>query len=247
MRRVGAALLLAAAHLAFVDVGSAAALPDCANRTHLVLGADAASAPGAGVNGVSGAIHIPSSVNLNGQATSGADIVLYGSDMSHFVQFGWYVGYAGALPYASTPRVFFGQGSNYSETLTAVAAPLTPGTLRRFEMRRNEIVTSPQYKKIYAFLDGVQVFISGLRHDYTASLPRVVAETNWLCAEMTLDATEDAGPPYRTLQYHTLTGGYRYWLNNVAVGTAPAAYPGCWVNTRFNDEVATAFVYGPIC
>jgi hypothetical protein len=38
---------------------------------------------------------------------------------------------------------------------------------------------------------------------------------------MTLDASEDVGPPYRTLRYHTESAGYLY--------------------------CATSFIYGPTC
>jgi hypothetical protein len=99
---------------------------------------------------------------------------------------------------------------------------------------------------MYAFLDGVQIFVGGV-HDYSSNKPRIVAETNFMCAEMTLDASENAGPPYRTLRFHTQTGGYQYWLQHLNYGQAPYPYGGCWLNTRFNDETATAFVYGPLC
>lgn len=223
------------------------ALPNCASQAHLVLGADAAYGSSAGVNGVAGSLHIPSSVTLNGQPTSAADIVLIGSDNNHFVQFGWYVGSAAGLPTTSTPRLFFGQGTfSGGETLTAVNVAVSPGSLHTFSLRRNETLTSPNYRKVYAFLDGIQVFIGGV-HDYSANLPRVVGETNYLCAEMTMDASEDVGPPFRTLRFHTQASGYQYWLQHVNTGTPPSPYTNCWVNSRFNNEAATAFVYGPTC
>lgn len=236
------------AHTLLVDVEAANALPNCNNATHLVLGAKATQSATPGVNGTASAIHIPSSVTLNNQPQSAADIVLFGSDDDTFVQFGWYVGYnTTGLPPTSTPKLFFGQGNSAGETTTQINVSVTPGTLHTFSMRRSETFTSPNYKKVVAFLDGVAVFVSGSQHNFVSNSSRVVAETNYLCAEMTLDATEDAGPPYRTLRYHTETSGYAYWGEHWNTGVPPSPYGNCWVNGRFNNEGATAFIYGPTC
>jgi hypothetical protein len=233
---------------AVVKVAPANALPDCNTTFHLVLGAKATLNPTSGINGTASAIHIPSSVTLNSQPQSASDIVLFGSDNDTFVQFGWYVGYnSTGLPFTSTPKLFFGQGNSVSETTTPINVSVAPGSLHTFSMRRSETVASPNYKKVVAFLDGVAVFVSGAQHNFTSNSSRVVAETNYLCAEMTLDASEDVGPPYRTLRYHTESGGYLYWVEHWNTGTPPSPFGACWVNGRFNSEGATAFIYGPTC
>lgn len=220
-----------------------AAGPNCTSRTSFdrpLVGADGASPmTNTHLNGVSGDVHIPeqSLVNLNGQATTIADVAALIEDSPRrFFQAGWYVGSLNGLPTVSVPTAFVGEGSLISgaETLTRINVGLTVGSYVNFKLLQDENPISPTFR---AYINGRLVWTSTMRTTGDAT-PRFLGESNWSCADMyALATTANNGP---TLAAHHANVSWSLWQQHLDVreniaGTLRA----CWYNTRINGLSAT--------
>jgi hypothetical protein len=242
-------LLLVAPTLPRSPTAAPAHAVSCTTNTHVVIGADGASAQtNTGVNGAAGTVYIPyySPSFLNGQRTSGASVVA--ATATQFWQLGWYVGDVAdeGLPFTQTPRLFFGEGrfDTHEESLVPLDW-VGEGSFPTLSLRRNETTTSPDYRKFYAFVNGTLKRVSTTTTSNWVT-PRFTGETNFECAYMDGYAASSSGG--KSLMGHRQSTGYSFWQehhykNNIqALGRSDW---DCWTNVLVNGYAATVSAYGP--
>lgn len=234
--------LVAAITLTVASPVALAVPPPCTQGHHTLVGADGATATSnTHLNGVSGNVYIPeqSLINLNGEATTAADVAAIVQDsLSRFFQIGWYVGVAGGLPNVTVPTAFVGEGSNPGgETLTRINVALPVNTYVNFKLLQDENPSSPTFRAYRGYINGQLVWTSTMTTTGDVT-PRFLGETNWECADMyALATTSTSGP---TLMLHHANGNWAFWQQHLNFrSSVPSQYPGCWYNTRINGLGAT--------
>jgi hypothetical protein len=191
--------------------------------------------------GINSQLTTPQSIDLWGFGVgmpSAGDVGLVNYSNGDFVQYGWYVGSATGLPYASIPRVFFGEWnlSGGYETLTA-GPYLNWGESHNFRILKN---TAGAYA---ALLDGSSMITSAYTHG-TIPTPQMTAETDVLCTRMHAVATRNPAPPARTLYYATGSVSSPTWNLFVDVYLKSAdTSRGTFVSTSAGDQ-ASFYGYG---
>lgn len=182
---------------------------------------------------VYGVIQTPYSGDITGYGSdkpSASDVYLITSS-GGFVQIGWYVGSSSGLPYASSPRIFYGENvpGTRSELLQA-----GPGI--GWNSADSYSVYSQGDYSYRFYVNGTYVGSTSYQHARQGE-PVFNSEVEYLGTIMDSTA-QSTSSPYKTLQYESTYGGSFAYFNDNYFGNVYGFYSGPAASS------ATDFTYG---